>query len=312
MTPLPRGIRRAFRLAARRPRIDEEVDAEVAFHLEMRAAELVARGMTPEAARAEARRRFGDTDHWSLAMSAEDRERAARERRAEWLDDLRQDLRYGARALRRAPLFTLLAVVTLALGIGANAAVFGVVKSVLLDALPYGDAGRLVRVYTRFLDGSSERAPLSPAGIADLAQRSRSFARLAAFNAQPSEAIYAEDGEPHVARLVWAEPQLFRTLGVPAAREREFGVRVVLGSSPRAIAGLVLRQGAVWIAPGLAAGAAGVVLAARLVRGLLYGVAPFDPVALGAAVVLLLACAAVALLVPVRRATRVDPITVLR
>jgi putative ABC transport system permease protein len=78
---LPSGVRRAFRLARRRPRIEEEVDAEVAFHLEMRAAELAARGLSPEAARAEARRRFGDVDPWRARMSAVDRERAAGERR---------------------------------------------------------------------------------------------------------------------------------------------------------------------------------------------------------------------------------------
>jgi putative ABC transport system permease protein len=97
-----------------------------------------------------------------------------------------------------------------------------------------------------------------------------------------------------------------------AAREREFGVRMALGSSRGAIARLVLKQGGVWMLAGLVAGAGGVVVVARLVRGLLYGVAPFDPVALGLAIVLLLASAAVALLVPVHRATRVDPITALR
>ena len=64
------------------------------------------------------------------------------------------DLRFAVRQLRRSPGFALLAVLTLALGIGANAAVFGVVKSVLLDALPYVDAGRLVRVYGRHVEGS--------------------------------------------------------------------------------------------------------------------------------------------------------------
>jgi predicted permease len=97
-----------------------------------------------------------------------------------------------------------------------------------------------------------------------------------------------------------------------AAREREFGVRVALGSTPGAIARLVLGQGGVWMAAGLAIGAGGVVLAARLLRSQLFGVPEFDPVAIGAALVVLLICAAVALLVPVRRATRVDPITVLR
>src|SRR5215207_10818201 len=94
MPELPSGTRRAFRLALRRQRIEADVNDEVAFHLEMRVTELVARGWTPEAARAEAHRRFGDTHHWSMAMSAVDRERVALERRVEWLDDLQQDLRF--------------------------------------------------------------------------------------------------------------------------------------------------------------------------------------------------------------------------
>jgi predicted permease len=97
-----------------------------------------------------------------------------------------------------------------------------------------------------------------------------------------------------------------------AAREREFGVRVALGSTRGAIAALVLRQGAVWMALGLAGGVVGVVMVARFVRNMLYTVAPFDPLALGLAFVVLIVCGTAALLVPVRRATRVDPITVLR
>jgi predicted permease len=97
-----------------------------------------------------------------------------------------------------------------------------------------------------------------------------------------------------------------------AAREREFGVRVALGSSRGAIAALILRQGGSWMALGLAGGALGVVVVSRLVQDLLYGVAPFDPVALGLAGVTLLLCGTAALLVPVRRATRADPIAVLR
>jgi ABC-type antimicrobial peptide transport system permease subunit len=97
-----------------------------------------------------------------------------------------------------------------------------------------------------------------------------------------------------------------------AAREREFGIRVALGSSRGAIAALVLRQGGVWMAVGLGVGTVGVVMAARLLRTQLHGVPPFDPIALGLALATLLVCAGIALLVPVRRASRVDPITVLR
>jgi predicted permease len=222
MADLPHGIRRAFRLALRRPPIEQEVDAEIDFHLEMRVAELVERGMAPEAALAEARRRFGDTHEWRVAMSEVDRERVARSERAEWLSDLRQDLRFGARSALRAPLFTLLAVVTLALGIGANAAVFGVVKSVLLDALPFTDAGRLVRVYGRFLDGSNDRGPLSAGSVTDIAERQRSFERMAAFATLPRESVFSGAGEPRVVQVEWVEPELFRTLGVSAALGRTF------------------------------------------------------------------------------------------
>ena len=97
-----------------------------------------------------------------------------------------------------------------------------------------------------------------------------------------------------------------------AAREREFGVRVALGSTRGGIAALVLRQGGAGMVLGLAGGVVGVMIVGRLVSDLLYGVAPFDPLALGVSAVTLLLCAAAALLVPIRRATRVDPVTVLR
>jgi ABC-type antimicrobial peptide transport system permease subunit len=97
-----------------------------------------------------------------------------------------------------------------------------------------------------------------------------------------------------------------------AAREREFGIRLALGSRPSAIAALVLRQGAAWMAAGLAVGAIGIVVVVRLVRDLLYGVPPFDPMTVGASVAVLVACAAIALVIPLRRATRVDATAALR
>jgi ABC-type antimicrobial peptide transport system permease subunit len=103
---------------------------------------------------------------------------------------------------------------------------------------------------------------------------------------------------------------MFATMA--AAREREFGVRVALGSTPAAIAGLVLRQGGLWMLIGLGAGTVGVIVVARALRAQLFGVPALDPIAIGAAVLTLILCAGVALLVPVRRASTVDPITVLR
>jgi putative ABC transport system permease protein len=97
-----------------------------------------------------------------------------------------------------------------------------------------------------------------------------------------------------------------------AAREKEFGLRIALGSRPRQIAALVLRQGLLWIAAGLAIGAFGVVIVVRLLRELLYGVSPFDPLTLGGSIAILVACATMALLIPLRRATRVDASVALR
>jgi predicted permease len=97
-----------------------------------------------------------------------------------------------------------------------------------------------------------------------------------------------------------------------AAREREFGIRLALGSRPAAIAALVLRQGAGWMAAGLGVGAFGIVVVVRLVGNLLYGVEPFDPPTLAASAAILIACATIALLIPLRRATRVDAAVALR
>src|SRR3954470_8951301 len=121
------------------PQPRREVDDELKFHLDQRIKAYIASGMGPEAARHKALERFGDVDgvrEECAQLLTEDRKAEARR---DWLDDLRQDLRFSVRSALRAPLFSLLAILTLALGIGANAAVFGVVKSVLLNALPYAD-----------------------------------------------------------------------------------------------------------------------------------------------------------------------------
>ena len=199
------------------PKPGTEVDHELAFHLEERVRDYIARGMDPVAARVAALERFGDfTGVRSECTQLLEEDRRA-ERRRDWLDDLRQDVRYGVRAALRAPLFSLLAVVTLALGIGANAAVFGVVKSVLLDALPYSDADRLVRVYSRMQDGALERSSTSAGAVTEVAERQRSFVRVAPFFHGTVDVTYAADGAPRVLKAAVAGAGFFQTLGVPAA-----------------------------------------------------------------------------------------------
>jgi ABC-type antimicrobial peptide transport system permease subunit len=102
----------------------------------------------------------------------------------------------------------------------------------------------------------------------------------------------------------------FRTLQIPLRQRRT--IRLALGSRPREIAGLMLRQGVGWMVVGLAGGTFGTVLVLRLLRRFIDAVPPFDPISLGFAVAILVGCAIAALLIPVRRATRVDPIVALR
>src|SRR5689334_3326115 len=160
---------REFRIFPRKAEV--EVDDELGFHLEQRVRDYIARGMDPESARAAAIARLGDltTARQECTQMLEDDRRTARRR--DWFDDLRQDLRFGIRAAVHAPLFSLLAIGTLALGIGANAAVFGVVKSVLLDALPYADANRLMRVSARWSSAPTEAQSVSPGVATDFAAR---------------------------------------------------------------------------------------------------------------------------------------------
>lgn len=236
------GIRRLLRLFSAEGWVGSEVEDEIAFHVEERARELVARGMDAAAARAKALREFGDVREARAELEQIGRRRLRHARCLSWWSDLRQDLRYGVRSALRSPLFSVLAVTTLALGIGANAAVFGVVKSVLLDALPYADAERLVRVYGRLLDGSLERGALSAGTVDDIGERQQSFESLAAFEGFAQDAVYSDDDRPRVAKRAYVEPDFFRTLGVPAALGRAFHADDAVGDTAR----VVLLTHAVW------------------------------------------------------------------
>ena len=175
------GLRRLFRFPRRSGRqIEREIDDELAFHIDMVANELVATGVPAEEARARARREFGDLARARRSLRREEQLIERDRRRADLGNEMRQDLTFAMRQLRRAPGFALVAVVTLGLGIGATTAIFSVVDGVLLRPLPYLDPDRLVRL--RQVDGrDADGGDTSPATFFDWRDRSRSFERVAFF-----------------------------------------------------------------------------------------------------------------------------------
>ncbi len=134
-----------------------DVEAELAFHVEMRIRELIDEGETPERARQLALQRFGDYDRARQECVAINERRRRHMDRAEFLTELRQDIGYAVRMMRRTPAFTAAALVTLALGIGANSAIFSVVNGVLLQSLPFRDAERLHLLQMLYPDGTGTR-----------------------------------------------------------------------------------------------------------------------------------------------------------
>ncbi len=149
-----------------RSRFDRDMDEEMRLHLELRREEHLGRGLTPEEAQFASQRKFGNT----LLL----RESSADVWGWRTLEHLFQDLRYGARGLVRTPGFTFIAVTALALGIGANTAIFSVVNSVLLRPLAYQDPERLV---TLLHDG---RGPVAPANYMDWRNESQSYEAMGA------------------------------------------------------------------------------------------------------------------------------------
>jgi putative ABC transport system permease protein len=159
-------ILRRVGMLIRRRQFDEDLSEEMKLHLDLRREEQLARGIRAEDAESAARRQFGNVtrlreesrDGWGWA----------------WLEQGAQDVRYAFRNMLRSPGFTLIAVTILALGIGANSAIFSVVNAVLLRPLAYKDSDRLVTVLHR------GTGPVSPANYLDWSQQSRSFEAMGA------------------------------------------------------------------------------------------------------------------------------------
>ncbi|MFN2567400.1 MAG: ADOP family duplicated permease [Gemmatimonadaceae bacterium] len=203
------------------PSVVSDVDDEIEFHIEARAAEYVAQGVTPDAARARAVAEFGDMERAKQLCREIGKRQQQRRRAAEYVDSARQDLRYAVRVLRRSPGFAAAAVVTLALGIGANAAIFSLVNAVLLRPLPYHEPERLVRLWETTPQGA-QRNVVSPGNYLDWRARAKSFAALGAHTWSHGIAL-AGEGEPRRVMTTGVTPSLLAAIGVVPMVGRLFG-----------------------------------------------------------------------------------------
>lgn len=189
---------------------DAEIEREIRTHLDLEAEERVADGMSETEARYAARRGFGN-----LTRTQED-VRAVWTRR--WLDEFVQDVRYAFRTLRRSPGFTAVAVLTLALGIGANTAIFSVVNAAILQPLGYPQPQQLMFLTTRSSD--QEQGSLSPAEYWELTEINQSFSAVGAF--ATGEVNLSAHDRPRRATRASVNAELLEALAVPPELGRWF------------------------------------------------------------------------------------------
>jgi putative ABC transport system permease protein len=182
--------------------LDDDLDDELRFHLEQRTDELIAQGMDPEQARREAIHRFGNRT--LVKERARDRDILI------WLETALQDIRYALRTLGRNPGFAATAILSLALGIGANTTIFSLIDALMLRMLPVSDPGRLVEIMI-FQNGKRSNSFSYPA-VRALADQKQIFSGLcgfssAIFNTGPPDAVERTPG-------AWVSGEYYETLGL--------------------------------------------------------------------------------------------------
>ena len=205
-------LRLRARTVFRRGRVERELDEELRFHLEQQIAENLAEGMSAEEARHAARRSVGGVEQL--------KEECRDMRRVSYVDDLFRDMRYAAHVLRKSPGFTAAAVLTLALSIGANTAIFSVVHTVLLQPLPFRNPDRLAMVWeeSSFL-GFPQDTP-APANFVDWKKRNHVFEDMVAMKGDLKN--LTGDGPAEEMEVKEATANLFPLLGVRPVAGRTF------------------------------------------------------------------------------------------
>ncbi|HLW80471.1 MAG TPA: ABC transporter permease [Candidatus Acidoferrales bacterium] len=203
---------RRIAMLARRRKFDREMDEEMRWHLELREKEQAANGVSAKEAHATARKNFGNAlalreashDSWGWA----------------WLEHLAQDLRFAFRMLRKSPGFAVVAVLTLALGIGANTAIFSVVNAILLRPLPIHDPSRVVVIHFNIPKLNLFHTSVSPPDFHNFSKHTNVFASTALFLSKGVNLTGA--GQPQRLLAMRSTATLFPLLGIRPILGRTF------------------------------------------------------------------------------------------
>ncbi len=213
-------MKRSLRSWLWRVDVAQEVDEEIQFHIEMRTRELVDRGVDPRIAREMVLARLGDVGRLKRTCVDLGRKRDREMRVAQWLEEFRADVTSALRQMKGAPGFTLIAALTLALGIGANSAIFAVADATFLRPLPFTEPhDRLVMVWERYPNGFLSQ--VTPLDFADWADQNQSFDAMAAFVAN-SVALIGPDGTAEQVTSQMVSLRFFDVLGVTPIAGRTF------------------------------------------------------------------------------------------
>ena len=208
-----------------------DVDEELSFHLAMRADEYRRAGLSEQEALEATMQRFGRMREIREEVETLAVKRYVRRRRALQLDALMQDLRFAWRTLVANPGYSIVVLLTLALGIGANAAVFSVANGVLLRPLPYRDANRIVRVFSKNVPHNLEFFSVSAPDYKRWKAESPAFSAMAAFERQ-RDATLATQAQPQVVSTTAVTPDVFSLLGTSPVLGRTLGVADARADAP--------------------------------------------------------------------------------
>ena len=208
-------LRMAVRMLFRRNSETARLNQEMQFHLDQQITENIAKGMSPGDARSAALRTFGNP------TLLQDQARSTWS--WNWLEKLARDIRYGTRTLLRSPGFAIIAVLVMALGIGATTSLFTIVRSVLLKPLPFHDPDNLVMVYEHFRASvGNDFNVVSPGDYRDWREKTHAFQDMAAWRPYGFNLTGEHSELPEVVQAASGSSNLFSVLGVPMALGRSF------------------------------------------------------------------------------------------